>query len=42
MRKIDDADSLSRELKGLFVQEESGGRFKLWKGRQKDERKTDK
>ncbi len=42
LRKIDDADSLSRELKGLFVQEESGGRFKLWKGRQKDEKKTDK
>lgn len=42
LRRIEDADSLSRELKGLFVQEESGGRFKLWKGRQKDERKADK
>jgi len=42
LRKVGDADSLSRELKGLLVQEESGGRFKLWKGRQKDERKADK
>ncbi len=42
LRRMDDADSLSQELRGLFVQEESSSRFKLWKGRQKDERKTDK
>lgn len=42
LRRIDDAESLNRELRGLLVQEESGSRFKLWKGRQKDEKKTDK
>ena len=42
LRKVNDAESLSRELGALFVQAESAGRFKLWKGRQKDERKTDK
>ena len=42
LRKIDNADSLSQELRGLLVREESGSRFRLWKGRQKDERKTDK
>lgn len=42
LRKVNDADSLSRELGELFVQEGSGSRFKLWKGRLKDEKKTDK
>jgi len=39
---IHDADSLSQTLKESFVQEESGNRFSIWKGRLKDERKTDK
>lgn len=42
LRRIDDADSLSQALKEIFVQEESGSRFKLWKGRQRDERKNNK
>ena len=41
LRKVDDAASLNRELRQLFVQEESGSRFRIWKGKQKDERKTD-
>ncbi len=41
LRKVDDAASLNRELRQLFVQEESGSRFRIWKGRLKDERKTD-
>lgn len=41
LRKVEDADSLSRELGALFVQEPAG-RFKIWKGRLRDERKTDK
>lgn len=41
LKRMDDAGSLSRELIGLLVQEESASRFKLWKGRQRDERKTD-
>lgn len=42
LRKVKDADSLNRELSELFVQAEPAGRFKLWKGRLRDERKTDK
>ncbi len=42
LRKVNDAESLSRELGALFVQAESAGRFKIWKGRLRDERKIDK
>ena len=41
LRKVDDAASLNRELRQLFVQEESVSRFRIWKGKQKEERKTD-
>ena len=42
LRKVNDAESLKRELEAIFVQSESVNRFRIWKGRQKDERKTDK
>lgn len=42
LTSIQDADSLSRALGEVFVQEEPSSRFRIWKGRQKDERKTDK
>ena len=42
LRKVNDAESLKRELEAIFVQSESVNRFRIWKGRLKDERKTDK
>ena len=42
LQKVKDAESLGRILRESFVQEESGNRFRIWKGRLKDERKTDK
>ena len=42
LQKVKDAETLGRILRERFVQEESGNRFRIWKGRLKDERKTDK
>lgn len=42
LQKVKDAETLGRILRESFVQEESGNRFRIWKGRLKDERKTDK
>ena len=41
LTKINDADTLRKRLSRLEKDEQSGGRFKIWKGRQKDERKAD-
>ncbi len=41
LQKVKDAETLGRILRESFVQEESGNRFRIWKGKQKDERKTD-
>ena len=40
--KISDADTLNRALAEKLGQEEHGNRFRIWKGRLKDERKADK
>ena len=40
--KISDADTLNRALAEKLGQEEHGNRFRIWKGRLKDEKKTDK
>ena len=42
LQKVKDAETLGRILRESFVQEESGNRFRIWKGRLKDERKADK
>lgn len=42
LTKINDAETLRRLLSSLEKDTESGGRFKIWKGRIKDERKIDK
>ncbi len=42
LQKVKDVETLGRILRESFVQEESGNRFRIWKGRLKDERKTDK
>ncbi len=42
LQNVQDAETLGRILRESFVQEESGNRFRIWKGRLKDERKTDK
>lgn len=42
LRRISDAESLRQALKTVEKQEENGGnRFKIWKGRKKNERKAD-
>ena len=40
--KISDADTLNRARAEKLGQEEHGNRFRIWKGRLKDERKADK
>ena len=40
--KISEADTLNRALAEKLGQEEHGNRFRIWKGRLKDERKADK
>ena len=42
LRRINDAETLKKALAGIEQQEESGSRFKIWKGRLKNERKADK
>ena len=43
LRAVGDAQSLNKILTEYFVQEESSAnRFRIWRGRLKDERKTDK
>lgn len=42
LTRINDAETLRRLLSSLEKDTESGGRFKIWKGRNKDERKIDK
>lgn len=42
LTRINDADTLRHLLSGLENDTVSGGRFKIWKGRLKDERKIDK
>lgn len=41
LTRISDAETLRKRLSSLEHVEQNGGRFKIWKGRQKDERKTD-
>ena len=40
--KISDSDTINRALAEKLGQEEHGNRFRIWKGRLKDERKADK
>lgn len=42
LRKINDSEALRKALSGIEQQEESSSRFKIWKGRLKNERKADK
>ena len=42
LRRINDAEVLRKALAGIEQQEESSSRFKIWKGRLKNERKADK
>lgn len=42
LAKASDVDALSRALAEKLGQEEHGNRFRIWKGRLKDERKADK
>ena len=42
LTRINDAETLKNRLASLEKEEVSGGRFKIWKGRLKDERKADK
>ena len=43
LTRISDADSLKKALsEKLGPEEEHGNRFRIWKGRLKDERKADK
>ena len=42
LTRIIDADNLSRALSRDAASEEQGNRFRIWKGRLKNERKADK
>ena len=42
LTKIVDADALNKALSRDAASEEQGNRFRIWKGRLKDERKADK
>lgn len=42
LTRINDAETLRHALSVVKSEEPSSGRFKIWKGRQKDERKADK
>ncbi|MEG0688814.1 MAG: DNA integrity scanning protein DisA nucleotide-binding domain protein, partial [Hungatella sp.] len=41
LTRINDAETLRKTLSDIKDVESGGGRFRIWKGRLKDERKTD-